>query len=312
MFEHEDRIEKMLADGKKIIDEAIYYVENELKKEIHGIIAAFSGGNDSIVATHFANSNVEDCITFNADTMTGLKPTRDHIARTIQKYGWTAEIIKATSEGPPKENPSNQEFVRNWRDGESAYEEFVLNWGFAGPPMHARMYQRLKERPLMALRRKIKQGARGGRLIVISGIRHDESSIRAGYKRAWHDVPAQGLTWVNPFYNFTAADFELYRQEFGLARNPVKALCGISGECCCGAFGSKCERESYRIADPAFSNYLDALEKKVRERFPWGWGECPPKWWLDQRRGQKFFWDMQDIAEQTFQPMCVGCNNGRR
>jgi hypothetical protein len=90
----------------------------------------------------------------------------------------------------------------------------------------------------------------------------------------------------------------------------VKRLCGISGECCCGTFGSRGERDAYRKVDPEFANYLDRLEEKVRERFPWGWGEGPPQWWIDAKRGQKFF--VFDDDEPTFQPMCVGCNNGRR
>jgi len=203
--------------------------------------------------------------------------------------------------------------IGNWRDGETAYEEAVLNHGFGGPPQHPIMYRRLKERQLMKLRRKLQAGKRGGRLIVMSGVRHDESAIRAGYKQAWRDEPKSGVIWVNPFYEFTKLDFEVYRQEFGLVRNPVKRLCGISGECCCGTFGSKDERLAYRQADPEFADYLDALEKRVRERFPWSWGEGPPAWWQEQQRGQGLMFPMLPDEEMpTFQPMCVGCNNGRR
>jgi 3'-phosphoadenosine 5'-phosphosulfate sulfotransferase (PAPS reductase)/FAD synthetase len=309
----EQRVEKMITDGQAILASVIKHVEEELKQPIIGIVAAFSGGNDSIVASHFANQNTKDCCTFNADTMVGLKPAREHIQRVIEKQKWTAEILPATSEGPPGETETNQEVRANWVDGDTAYEEYVLNHGFAGPPMHARMYQRLKERPLMRLRKQLQGGRRGGRLIVISGIRADESSIRAGYKRAWHDVPKQGVTWINPFYYFTAADFELYRQEFGLSRNPVKQLCGISGECCCGTFGSRSERKAYEVADPEFAAYLDTLEARVKQRFPWSWGEGPPDWWTAQKRGQGFLWPMLPDEElPTFQPMCVGCNNGRR
>lgn len=306
----ESRIDAMIESGTKVLQQAREFVLNDLNTHIIGVVAAFSGGDDSIVSTHFANEVVGDCVTFNADTRTGLKPTRDHIDKMIQHHKWCAEIVPANAEGPPSETEKNAEVIANWIDGETAYEEFVLNHGFGGPAMHPRMYQRLKERPLMALRRKLQAGKRGGRLIVVSGIRQDESSIRAGYKRAWQDVPKQGVTWVNPFYYFTSSDFELYRQEFGLIRNPVKRLCGISGECCCGTFGSKCERDSYRKADPEFARYLDRLEQKVRERFPWGWGEGPPKWWIDAKRGQQFLCFNEETPE--FQPMCVGCNNGKR
>jgi|SRR6056300_299038 3'-phosphoadenosine 5'-phosphosulfate sulfotransferase (PAPS reductase)/FAD synthetase len=311
IIESGDVVDQMIVDGKKVVDEAVNHVVKELNKPIYGIVAAFSGGDDSIVVTHFANEYLDDCCTFNADTMTGLKPTRDHIDKCIETYKWTSEIIQATAEGMPGESGTeSNKFVRdNWREGETAYEEYVLNHGFGGPAMHPRMFQRLKERPLMKLRRKLANGERGGRVIVISGVRHDESAIRAGYKRAWQDVPKQGLTWVNPFYYRTAEDFALYRDEFGLPRNPVKQRCGISGECCCGTFGSKDEREAYKQIDPVFHKYLADLETKVRERFPWGWGNGPPKWFMDKKRGQKFLWEFEDLK---FQPMCVGCNNGRR
>lgn len=309
----ESAVDAMISRGAEVIHEATRFVEQELQSHIIGFVGAFSGGDDSIVATHMANRSCSDCVVFNADTMVGLKPTRDHIEKVIDNQKWTAIIERATTEGPPKKTSTNSEILGNWREGATAYEDFVLNYGFGGPPMHPRMYQRLKERQLMKLRRKLQDGRRGGRLIVISGIRHDESAIRAGYKRAWHDVPKQGITWVNPFYDFTAMDFEAYRQEFGLPRNPVKRLCGISGECCCGTFGSRCERESYRKADPKFAEYLDQLELRVKERFPWGWGESPPNWFQQQKSGQKFMWPMLPDEElPVFQPMCVGCNNGRR
>lgn len=299
MIDCEQQVEEMIAEGRRILAEAI-----EQYKPF-AIVAAYSGGDDSIVSTHFAMENVPGCVVFNADTLIGLGPTRKHIADVCERYKWPLEVVRAEARGKPGPKSADE-----WVQGETAYEEIVLNHGFGGPPMHPRMYQNLKEKPLCRFRKELQAGKRGGRILVVSGIRHDESSIRAGYKRAHADQPKQGLAWVNPFYWRTAADFEMYRQEFGLPRNPVKRLCGISGECCCGTFGSRSERESYRTIDPEFSAYLDSLEARVRERFPWGWGESPPQWWRDQKVGQSFLFDSFDGPK--FQPMCVGCVNGRR
>lgn len=300
MIDVGQQVETMVAEGRKIVADAI------AEHRPVAIIAAFSGGDDSIVSTHFAMANVPGCVVFNAHTLVGLTPTRAHIAAVCERFGWPIEIYRAEREGKPKPFPASE-----WVDGETAYEECVLNFGFAGPAMHARMYQRLKERPLARLMRDLKGGKRRGRILIVSGIRHDESARRAGYNRATMKVPGKGQVWVNPFYFRSAVDFEVYRQEFGLPRNPVKRLCGISGECCCGAFGKPAvERPAYRQVDPMFADYLDALEARVRERFPWGWGERPPKWWADRQQGQRFLLDMADGPE--FQPMCVGCNSGRR
>jgi 3'-phosphoadenosine 5'-phosphosulfate sulfotransferase (PAPS reductase)/FAD synthetase len=298
MVDAEQTVDEMLAEGRRVMAEAIAAVRPQY------IIAAYSGGNDSIVSTHFAREQYPDCIVFNADTMIGLKPARDHIARVCQSQKWDAEIIQARSLSRPPEYPKSE-----WIEGATAYETKTLNYGFGGPPFHKYFYTVLKERPLMELRRRII--TRGRRILVVSGIRHDESSIRAGYKRAWKDVPKQGTAWVNPFYWRSATDFELYRQEFGLPRNPVKARCGISGECCCGSFGSPDERLAYQELDAVFHAYLDELEGRVMERFPWKWGHGPPEWWKAAKYGQMFLFQ-DSHAPPEFQPMCVGCLSGRR
>lgn len=190
-------------------------------------------------------------------------------------------------------------------DSSTSFEEFVLNYGFPGHPQHHRMYQRLKQRAFRQVKARLGKRPKSSRVLVVSGIREDESSIRAGYKRAFAEEASECFVWMNPFYYCTAMDFEAYRQEFGLPRNPVKAECGISGECCCGAHAAPGERQAYRIVEPTFADYLDALELRVRDRgFPWGWESGPPKWWLDQQRGQAFLFDVTD----GFMPACVGCN----
>jgi hypothetical protein len=110
--------------------------------------------------------------------------------------------------------------------------------------------------------------------------------------------------WVNPFYWNTSVDFEAYRQEFALPRNPVKDHIGISGECLCGAFAKPAEKEAIRSVDPTMGAYLDSLECRVRDNgYPWGWGESIPTWWQDMNRGQGFLFAL----DPTFRPMCVGC-----
>jgi len=323
MKDAEQIVDEMIADGKRVMAEVIAAVRPVQ------IVAAYSSGDDSIVSTHFAMSNYGDAFVFNADTLTGLEPSRCHLRSVCQKLKWQLEINEAHAEGPPKKMrqggrmvPFDAKFVCPtgvWNDGASAYEEYCLNFGFPGrgKPQHARMYQRLKERPFRRMLKQFDARKRvgGNKVLIISGIRHDESSNRAGYQRAWAEGYF-GDVWVNPFYWRTKADFEMYRQEFGLPRNPVKRLTGISGECTCGTFGDADERQAYRVADPAYSAKLDALEADVKALgFPWGWGESPPRWWVQEqerrKRGQPLLFDDSGTPE-GFQPMCVGCNNGRR
>lgn len=297
----------------------------------HQIVAAYSSGDDSIVSTHFCMTNFPDAFVFNADTMIGLKPARCHLASVCEKLRWNLEVRQAHAEGPPKTTlvPRNDGSGRKmkvpfdaaaacpagkWTDGATAYEEFVLNFGFPGKGKHARMYQRLKERPIRRMLRTFRASPVAGRpkVLIVSGIRADESAVRAGYKRAWA-AGYFGDVWINPFYWHTAADFEAYRQEFGLPRNPVKRRCGISGDCCCGTFGDIDERAAYDVADPPFGVYLDSLECRVRANgFPWGWGEHPPEWWIREQRDKKSGQLTMFNDDPGFEPMCVGCNSGRR
>ena len=292
----EEQIDHMIAAGRKIVDEAIATYKPD------AIIAAFSGGNDSIVSTHFAVSQY-DALVVHCDTGIGIKKTREHVNKTAERFGWSFEASKAEPEGKPDcVDPSEMPSGR-WTDGETAYEEIVLNRGFPGPAQHHRFYVSLKERPLLRAARKLRLG-RGRKVLVVAGIRHDESSVRAGYKEAIRAQAKSFLVWANPFYWHTAADFEAYRQEFGLPRNPVKARVGISGECLCGAYASQGEKELVRSVEPETAEYLDRLEDRVRANgFPWGWGESPPQAWLDSRRGQGFLFP----TLVGFEPMCVGC-----
>lgn len=302
----EQQVETMIAEGRRIIDEAI--AEHEPVQ----IVAMFSGGDDSVVSSHFAVSQY-GAVVLNCNTETGVRPTQEHIEATASRLGWHLLVERAPVVGPPKEFKDGTPFdpgilpCGEWTDGATAYEESVLNWGCPGPSMHGRIYQRLKERPIRAALKPMRT-KRGQRILLVSGIRGDESSVRAGYKRHAHRV--ESMVWVNPFYWRTAADFEVYRQEFGLPRNPAKRIVGISGECCCGAFAhddKTAEMETIRRVDAARAEYLTSLASKATEvnGFPWNWGEEAPKWWADQNRGQAFLFPIAD--EQSFRPMCVGC-----
>lgn len=292
MDDCERRVDAMCKRANELLSQC----ESEFR--ISHVLGAFSGGDDSIVATHWAIERFPSAVAMNADTKIGLQPSRDHIAAVVNRFGWSCEIASPIPGGKPKG------WVGEWIDAETSYEEFVLNFGFPGPQQHPRMCQRLKQRCFRQVRKRLGDRPRGSRVLVVSGIRHDESAIRAGYKRSYKEEPGECFVWFNPFYESTAVDFEAYRQWHGLPRNPVKARCGISGECCCGAFAAPGERLAYEEVDPAFSEYLDNLEKRVRERFPWGWESGPPQWWIDKQRGQQFLFD----PGPTFMPACVGCN----
>ncbi len=295
-------VESMIRQGRDIVLEAV------ATHHPIAMLSAYSGGNDSIVSTHFGATEFLTQV-LHCNTGIGLRRTTDHVRSTCSRFGWDL-VEEVACPGGPSDTIKTEGLPSGieWVDAETAYEEFCLNFGFPGPGQHPRMYQRLKERSIKRYMRKLKEGTpRGTKVVIISGIRHDESSVRAGYKRAIQVDPGNSAAvWVNPFYWRTAIEFEAYRQEFGLPRNPVKDRVGISGECFCGTFKeSEAERIAIRPVEPEFADYLDDLEKRVHQRgFPWNWGQRRPKFYEDACHGQGFLFDPSEVE---FMPMCVGC-----
>ena len=296
------KVESMIAAGRRIVLEAVAEF-----KPIK-VIAAFSGGNDSIVSSHFAITEFLAPI-LHCDTGIGLQKTRDHVDAVANRFGWELRVERTKLEGRTATTTDAMLPRAGWLNGKTAYEEFVLNFGFPGPGGHPRMYQRLKERAIKQYVRELKEGTpRGSKVLIISGIRSDESAIRAGYKRAIQEDPAwKAMVWINPFYWNTAAEFEMYRQEFGLPRNPCKDKVGISGECLCGAYArAEDERHAIREIEPETADYIESLERLTQERgLPCRWGQRPSRIYREIRRGQSFLFEP---LEPQFMPMCAGCS----
>ena len=305
----EQRIEQMIDAGRKITADAI-----KQYKPV-AIFGGFSGGDDSIVATHFATSEFGAAVA-HCNTLTGMETNRQHIGAIVKRFGWHLIEKHAVALGPPKSTRKRINGKRvdlpfdpsrlptgKWQDGATAYEEYCFNFGMPGPGQHGRQYQRLKERSFNAIRRDAKQGHnRYATVMMITGIRRDESSIRAGYKRAISTVGS--TVWVNPFYWFDALAFELYRQEFGLPRNPVKPVVGISGDCMCGTMGEPHELDLAAKLEPKKKVYIRGIELKCESLgLPCKWATRPAKKQKTDELQLTLFGD-----EPTWQPACVGCS----
>lgn len=234
-----------------------------------------SGGDDSLVTTHWMMTNVQRCNVFHANTGIGIAATREFVRRTCDREGWPLTEIRAKE------------------DCGQDYDELVLAHGFPGPGMHYKMFQRLKERCVRELARRLKQKV-SDKILITTGIRKDESARRAGYKYSVIDIVGS-VIWVNPFYYRDKAWFMNYIKQHNLPRNPVSEILGMSGECLCGAYAHKGELAAIKLVCPATHARIIALEKEVTERgFAWGWEDAPPG-----KRKIK--------SADVFMPMCVGC-----
>lgn len=242
------------------------------------VFVGFSGGDDSIVVTHWMMNNIPGCKVFHANTGIGVEATRQFVRDTCVHQSWPLIEIRAKE------------------DCGQDYDQLVREQGFPGPAHHRKMYNRLKERPIRKLVRDAKTGKhRRSKVLIASGIRHDESLIRMGYAgREINHVGSQ--LWVNPMYWFSAAERDAYKRKHGLPRNPTSEMLGMSGECLCGAFAHPGELALIRLVCPETAARIDRLAVEAAANgHPWGWEGKPPR----SRKTAK-----PNIERM---PMCVGC-----
>jgi len=238
------------------------------------IRVGFSGGRDSLAVTHWMMTNVPGCEVFHCNTGIGIERTRQFVRDTCKDMGWPLHEIRAKE------------------DCGQDYDAIVRKFGFPGPDGHSLMYARLKERPIRELVRRA-QTKRGDRVLLATGIRHDESVRRMRY--AGREVNRVGSQlWVNPIYWWSASERDAYNKAHGLQVGPVSATLGMSGECLCGAYAHRGEKAMVRVVCPETADRIERLEQEVLANgFTWGWEGRPPKGGHNPK--------------QAWMPLCLGC-----
>jgi 3'-phosphoadenosine 5'-phosphosulfate sulfotransferase (PAPS reductase)/FAD synthetase len=240
------------------------------RAEHHPIVSwcLLSGGNDSTVLAHSCREHYRELVWI--DTGTAVPGVAEFVSEYAKWIGkplrvlsagdafrrmvlgdllWWARYIAARKRHP---NLSIEAFIArdHQRYGRSSGGELgQCPHGFPGPGAHGRAYNRLKERQLLALLKHSKQGhPRIARVLFLSGIRRAESRRRAN--RPAVDRPGGSMVFACPLIDWTAADMRCYRTEYHIPESPAAALLHRSGECNCGAFAEKGEREMLQALYP--------------------------------------------------------------
>jgi len=262
-------------NGLELIDKAI-----ALFQPTH-IFALFSGGHDSLCATHLASQHPEFSGAVHINTGIGVPQTREFVKQTCDDQGWKLIEYKATDQG-------------------QRYEDMVLEFGFPGPFHHRKMFNRLKERCLRQLIRDHKEKHRD-KIMLISGCRSQESERRMGTTEA---IQEDGVRiWCAVIHDWSKENCNQYIKENGLRQNPVVLKINKSGECLCGAFARSGELDQLKEHFPKVAERIQGIESRVRAAgFPWGWEDGPPAWWKD-RHNQKLLWDEMKNPP----PLCWSC-----
>jgi 3'-phosphoadenosine 5'-phosphosulfate sulfotransferase (PAPS reductase)/FAD synthetase len=264
----ETSLDEKIVEARAILSAA---VKEHQPREI---FALFSGGYDSLVVAHLLSQFASSVGIAHFNTGIGIEETREYARQTCKSRDWPL-VEKVTPE---------------------SYEDLVLERGFPGPAHHWKMYCRLKDRSVEALVREYKQG-RVDRIMLVTGIRRQESRKRMGYKDAVNRRGAQ--VWVNPLLNWSKFHIHAYKARYDLPDNRVVEVLHMSGECLCGAYAHKGELAEIKLWFPETGSYIESLERKVRAAgHNWGWEEPPPLVRIDKHPDQRGLFDM---------PLCTNC-----
>jgi 3'-phosphoadenosine 5'-phosphosulfate sulfotransferase (PAPS reductase)/FAD synthetase len=215
------------------------------------VFALFSGGHDSLCATHVAAQHPAFSGVVHINTGVGIKATHEFVRATCSGEGWPLLEYR-----PPR-----------------SYESLVMEHGFPGPAAHTFMYRNLKERCVRALMRDHKT-ARHDRIVLVSGARSGESVRRMGTVQAIHRDCSR--VWVAPIHSWTTTEVNAYIETNGLPRNSVVDLLHMSGECLCGAYARNGERAELELWFPEEAGRIRRLEARARKAgVPAAWGTPP-------------------------------------
>lgn len=298
---HEKSVQPSLA----LIDKA---VERFQPSHIFGL---FSGGHDSLTATSIAAMHPRFSAAVHINTGIGIEETRVFVRETCRERGWPLLEYKAAECVHADGSPDPQ-----------VYADLVRQHGFPGPPMHSRMYERLKERQLQQLTREHKRelwavppdglpfrlrSKAKDKILLISGCRSEESERRMGHVEP---IQERGVkVWVAVIHDWSKANVRAHLHRYGIRRNPVVDKIHKSGECLCGAFARPGELDELAKHFPEAAAKIRELEREVMLKFPWGWEGEPPKWWrqdvADKRAGQRKLFCEPDMT------MCHNCERQR-
>jgi len=258
-------------------------------------VALLSGGHDSVCACHLASLHPDAPKPFQVyhiDTGISSEYTRQYVEDRCKQFGWNLNVVRSEK-------------------ADDTYEAFVRRNGMPGPGMHMFVYNRIKERAIQRLSMDLKRGQRP--VMFVTGCRRQESQRRMGYAvavRRGDGLSKEGnlnnpsRLWVAPCLEWVPKDQAAHMKEYGIPRNRIKDILGLSGECFCGANAGEdnpqkqSERELIREHCPDVDRELCRLEEIAREAGkPCKWGHKPTK---DQLVGM-------DSSTPLFMDLCIGC-----
>jgi 3'-phosphoadenosine 5'-phosphosulfate sulfotransferase (PAPS reductase)/FAD synthetase len=222
---------------------------------IEQVVCCFSGGKDSLVATHYTmrelgRVQIPKYVVW-VDTTIMIPPAREFVEAVCTRYGWSLRILHP----------------------QRTFEEFVLEghrkgskgWGMPTPRRRWCSFA-LKLEPIARFCASLP-----GRVGVVTGLRRWESNRRRNMRQVFYIVRSDsrfGLkpvgTWnYAPILDWTDSQVEAYIARHGLPRPPWYEH-GIKETCACGVYMTRRERLALAIHYPEFFKRFVDLEGRFR------------------------------------------------
>jgi len=216
-----------------------------VRHNIRHVVCCFSGGKDSLVATHYTFSDIEDAglnverYVVHVDTTVALPGVQDYVREVARRLGWPLVILR------PK----------------VPFDELVRRWGM--PTMRRRWCcYRLKLEPIRDFTRSLGSGIK----CEVLGLRRAESVRRRNLGGSFLLQKGMFAVWkYAPIIGWTSEDVGRYIRRHRLPVNPIYRLIDSSGECWCGVYKSRWELEIAAAQFPDWFERFVRLEESFRK-----------------------------------------------
>lgn len=219
--------------------------------------ALFSGGHDSLVASHIASQSPRFQGVIHLNTGIGIQETREFVGKICRQYGWPLH-----------------EYHARQRNGMPIYDDMCLRLGMpGGPRAHSSQYHVLKGEGLARAVKDLRGDATA--IVLVTGIRKSESvrRMRNAISVARREELELHRIWTAPILDMTSLDVEHYMRDHNLPENMVVRLLHRSGECLCGALARPEELNEIAVWYPDIAARIWKLERACYEkRLPFAWG----------------------------------------
>lgn len=285
-----DFLGSKIDDFDKILRAAL------LKFKPKKVLVGFTGGSDSLTLLHLMIKSGVQFQPFFCNTGIGINEQWDFIRDYCKKQNLS--LIE-------------QNVVYK------TYKQMVIVNGFPGGAQHTTMFRNLKEKSIRFINEYFNQNT-----IFISGVRVSESEKRKINVSSPIQV-IDKIRWVSPMMNWDDDDKDEFLESNGIEKSPVSKCFGMSGECACGAYSEKGEKQ--KIKDCGFNRLYEQITEiettLFKIGFTWGWDDPVPEGkeyvavmekifpgWTELKSHSKAVKKMKKKgAQDLFIPMCHKC-----